>query len=53
MVPRALTHYDSETGLTILEIFHLQKHFFENISRRKVNQKPQNNSHSNILQTFP
>ena len=43
----------AKTGLTILEIFHLQKHFLENISKGNVNQNPQNNSPSNILQTFP
>ena len=48
-----LTLRAAETGLTILEIFHLQKYFLERISRRNVNQKPQNNCHSNILQTFP
>ena len=42
----------AKRGLTILEIFSLQKHFFENIWRRNVNQRLHNNSPSNILRTF-
>ena len=44
-----LTLGAAKTGLTILEIFYLQKHFLENIWRRNVDQKPNNNSPSNIL----
>ena len=39
----------AKTGLTILVIFFLQKHFSKNISKRNVNQKLNNNSPSNIL----
>ena len=42
----------AKTGLTILEIFYLQKYFLQNIWRRSVYQKPHNNSRSNILQSF-
>ena len=42
----------AKRGLTILEIFSLQKHFFENIWRRNVDQKINNNSPWNILPTF-
>ena len=48
-----LTLRVAKTGLTILEIFYLQKHILENMSRGKVHQKPQNNPHSNILRRFP
>ena len=34
----------SKRGVTILEIFSLHKHFFENIGRRNVDQKINNNS---------
>ena len=50
-----LTHLHSERpkrGLTILEILYLQSHFLENIWRRIVYQKSNNNSPSNILWTF-
>ena len=42
----------AKRGLTILEIFYLQKHFLENIWRKNVDQKSENNSRSNILLTF-
>ena len=42
----------AKRGLTILEIFSLQKHFFENIWRRNVDQKINNNSPWNSSQTF-
>ena len=38
----------AKTGLTILEIFPFQKYYLENIWRRYVNQKSNNNSPSNI-----
>ena len=40
---------EAKTGLTILDIFFVQKFFLENISKRNVNNKPNNNSTSNIL----
>ena len=42
----------AKKGLTILAIFHLQKHFLENILRRNVDLKPNNKSPSNILLTI-
>ena len=42
----------AKTRQTILDIFFYQKHFLENIWRRNVAQKSNNNSHSNILWTF-
>ena len=42
----------AKRGLTILKIFQLQKHFLENIRRRNVDKKPNNESPSNILWTF-
>ena len=42
----------AKRGLTILEIFHLQKHSLGNIWRRNVDQKPNHNSPSIILLTF-
>ena len=47
-----LTLRAAKTGLTILEIFYLQKHFLESIWRRNVDQKPNNNSPTNIMLTF-
>ena len=47
-----LTLRSAKRGLMILEIFYLQKHFPENISRRNVVQKPNKNSSSNDLLTF-
>ena len=48
----SLTLRAAKTGLAILEMFYLQKHFLENIWRRNVDQKSNNNSPSNILLTF-
>ena len=42
----------AKRGLTILEIFHLQKHFLENIWRRNVDHEPDKKSPSNILWIF-
>ena len=42
----------AKRGLTIWEIFSLQKHFFLNIWERNVNQKTNNKSPSNILWNF-
>ena len=42
----------AKRGLTILELFYLQKHFLGNVWRRSVDQKPNKNSPSNILYTF-
>ena len=42
----------AKTGLTILIIFFLQKHFLKNIWRRNVYQKFNKNSPSNILWIF-
>ena len=42
----------AKTGLTILEIFYLQKPFLENIWRRYVDQIPYNKYPSNILWNF-
>ena len=47
-----LTLSAAKKGLMILEISYLQKHFVEKIWRRNVDQKPYNNSPSNILWTF-
>ena len=41
----------AKRGLMSLEIFYLQKHFFENIWRRIDDQKTNNNSPSNSLRT--
>ena len=45
-----LTLRAAKTGLTILEIFNLQTHFFENIWRINVDRKPDKNSPSNICE---
>ena len=42
----------SKTGLTVLEIFYLQKHLLENIWIRNDGQKPYNNSPSVFLWNF-
>ena len=42
----------AKRGLMILNIFYIQKHFLENIWRRSVYQKPNNNSPSNYFWTF-
>ena len=47
-----LTLRAAKTGLTIWEIFYLQKHFLENIWRRNDDQKLNNNSPSKCLWTF-
>ena len=43
----------AKTGPTILQTFSNKSIFLENIWRRNVNQKPNNNSPTNILWTFP
>ena len=40
----------AKRGLTILEIFQLQKLLHKNIGRRNVDQKPNNNSAWNIFE---
>ena len=47
-----LTLRVAKTGLVIMELFYLPKHFLEIIWRRNVKQKPNNNSPSNILWIF-
>ena len=47
-----LTLRTAKTGLALLEIFIKQKHFWEKLWRRNVNQTPSNNSSPNILWTF-
>ena len=42
----------AKTGLTILEIFYFRSHFLENIWRRNVDPKSNNNSPSISLRTF-
>ena len=39
----------AKRGLPILEISYLQEHFLENIQKKNVDQKPNNNSPSNIF----
>ena len=48
-----LTLKTAKTGLKIFELFYLQTHFLENIWRRSVDQKPTNNSPSNIFWNSP
>ena len=48
----SLTLGAAKRGLTILDIFHLQRYFLENIWRRNVDHKPDKNSPSNILRIF-
>ena len=50
-----LTHLHSrvaKTGLTILVIFYLQSHVLRKNYKKNINQKPHNNSRSNILRTL-
>ena len=47
-----LTLRAAERGLIVLDMLYLQMHFIENIWRRNVYQKPNNNSLSNNLWTF-
>ena len=42
----------AKTCMIILKIFHLRRHFFENIWRRNVHQKTNNNTLSNMLWTY-